>query len=381
MSLHFEADSPNQLLMNPKINLDEKKTLVELKEKFEKTYPTKNLFFISSSGSSKRSDESVKLIALPIQSVINSAKRFNQTFQADAKSSWGLVLPTFHVAGLSILARAQLAQAQVFSSDWKPENMNLWLEKHFIAFLSLVPAQVFDLVQLKIKCTPSIKKVFVGAGSLNQNLRQEFLQLGWPLVETYGMTETASMVAVKQQQDVFQALPFVELKVENQLLQIKCDSMAYAAIQKKKNEIKIEIFDQNGWFKTKDHVEFTSLEQPQKFKFMGRSDEYFKVLGEGVSLSELREKLDQIDPQPMTRHLLTIEEARFENLIVLAVDNSVTKERADRLVSQFNQVVRPYEKIQRLVQVKQIPRSVLGKVLVLELKEIVMQKLNRSSDD
>ena len=141
--------TPNQLLLNPKSPIEEKNVLLELKHKFELQFADKDFFLIPSSGSSKNESESVKLIAISLQAILNSAARFNDYFKVEATPVWGLVLPTFHVAGLAILARAHLAKAQVVSINWIPEKMQSWLDMHAVTFLSLVPAQVYDLVQLK----------------------------------------------------------------------------------------------------------------------------------------------------------------------------------------------------------------------------------------
>ena len=78
--MNFEVEQSNQLFFNPRINESDKKILFELKNEFEKKYSDHGYFLIPSSGSSKSVKNSVKLIALKIEAVLNSAKRFNQFF-------------------------------------------------------------------------------------------------------------------------------------------------------------------------------------------------------------------------------------------------------------------------------------------------------------
>lgn len=369
----------NQLLVNPKISQDEKDFFEQLQQHFEIEFGHEGFLFVPSSGSSKGEQESTKLIVLSRAAIANSAERFNHYFHASEKDSWGLVLPTFHVAGLSVLARANLAKARVFSADWQVQQMENWLEQNQIAFLSLVPTQVHDLVQKQIKANSFIKKVFVGGGVLNETLREKLIGLGWPLVETYGMTETCSMIAVKEGKIPFKIMPGVEVFVEDDLLRVKCNSSAHSSIQKKNGKIEMTHFEA-GWIRTEDRVKLEKKNEDLYIQFLGRASDYVKILGEGVSLLELREKLDKVAIEfsisAQQKWLMALPDLRQENIMALVIEKSVSAELADRLVQRFNQVVRGYEKIHKIVTVDQIPLSDLGKVKANQLKDIVMKSLN-----
>ncbi len=135
--IDFTLESPNHLLINPKLAEAEKFVLTELQAHFEKLFGNSNYFLIPSSGSSRQSFESVKLIALKKVSVLNSARRFNSYFGAGPSDNWGLVLPEFHVAGLGILARAHLAGAKVLKAEWPVLKLGAWLEDNKISYMSL----------------------------------------------------------------------------------------------------------------------------------------------------------------------------------------------------------------------------------------------------
>lgn len=370
--------SENQLLVNPKISVSERQVFENLQAYFEKDFGHEGFFFVPSSGSSKGESESAKLIALSRDAVANSAERFNRYFQTSSEDSWGLVLPTFHVAGLSILARANLVKARVFSSDWAPQQMQEWLSKNQIAFLSLVPTQVHDLIQHKVKANTSLKKVFVGGGALNPNLRDHFINLGWPVVETYGMTETCSMIAIKEETKFFKLLPGVEILIEDDLLRVKCNSSAHSSIQLKNGKIEIIRFE-DGWVRTEDRVKIENQKNELYLQFLGRASDYVKILGEGVSLIELRSKLEKVALEFSLKsqqvYLISLPDLRQENTVTLVVDHSVDLKLADRLVERFNQVVKGYERIHKIVKVNQIPVGGLGKVKANELKEKVLKQL------
>lgn len=373
----FERHSLNQLLINPRLSGDEKGVLQELKLEFEKQFGEKNFFLVPSSGSSKSAGQSVKLMALSIESVLNSARRVNFYLNAKKENRWGLCLPRFHVAGLGVLARAYLAGAEVSEFNFNTHDFAKNLIASDISFLSLVPAQVYDLVNAGVKAPAQIKKVFVGGGFLNQRLRLQIKELGWPVTETYGMTETSSMVALRENQDsYFALLPGVSAKIADEVLLLKCDSLVTAVVQKTDGDIIMTDIVRDGWLPTEDVATLHEKENGTYLELHGRKSDYVKILGEGVSLSELRAKLQNIAQQegldPRHYELVAVEHARAGYQLVLVIEESVSAQQQN-LINLFNQSCRPYEKISEALVLRQIPRSDLGKLKISELKHIIKE--------
>lgn len=389
--IHFHEDSPNQLLMNPRLPAAEKQALASLCAEFEKLYGPQDYFLIPSSGSSQRAGESVKLVALHRRSVLNSARRFNHYFGAGPQDHWGLVLPEFHVAGLGVKARAFLAGAQVHNREWaaeNPEPVLRWIEEQGLRFLSLVPAQAYDLVRAGVRCPGQIKKIFVGAGSLIPDLRRQLRGLSWPVAETYGMTETGSMIAVREAgEEDFRVLPGVELRLD-ETLQIRCDSLVTATLQRRANgEMEIRHWPAGEWYLTEDLAELPEaaagggapVGAAAYLRPLGRRSEYVKILGEGVSLPELRGRLEAAAAAEgiAARHLalLPLEDVRAGYRLVLAVEDEVPPERQQRFLARYHAEGRPYERISAELRLPRIPRSDLGKLKVEELKSIIRERL------
>lgn len=378
--MNFSVYASNRLLLNPRISEDEKTVLIELKNEFERIVATTGHFLIASSGSSQQANASAKLIALPIEKILNSARRFNQYYKAGEDAHWGLVLPEYHVAGLSIWARAFLAGSEVFVQDWQTSNLFTWIVKNNIKFISMVPAQIFDLVKENIRAPNDVVKIFVGAGALAEELHERALALGWPIVETYGMTETASMVAVKEG-EFFKILPGVEIKTDCDILSIKCNSLLAASIQKIDNQIVISKVPENSWYQSQDRAKLINIEQSVHLKFLGRNSDYIKVLGEGVSLGELRNQFNKSvilgDLDMAKFELVALEDVRAGFKLFLAVEESVSGILADKLIEVFNLSCRPYEKILKCVVVGRIPRTDMGKLKTEELKRIVLAEITK----
>src|SRR5947209_7140162 len=102
--------------------------------------PLRRHVFVATSGTTG----DVKLVALSKDAILASAAAVNVRLGAGRDDVWCCVLPTFHVGGLGIHARAYLSGARVVTMRWDPQAF----VRAGSTLASLVPAQVHDLVRL-----------------------------------------------------------------------------------------------------------------------------------------------------------------------------------------------------------------------------------------
>lgn len=367
---NFLGNVHNQMLINPRSSEKDKKDQYFLKEQFEEVYGDKNYFLVPSSGSSADETSSVKLIALHQDAVLNSAARVNNYFNLQKlgpKLNFGCVLPTFHVGGLGLYARAFLLRSPVFQSVWEPTVFQSWLVENKIHILSLVPAQIFDMVQRKIKAPDTLQVVFVGGSKLAAPLRLQCQELGWNLTESYGMTETCSMIAVGS--DEFKVFPDIEVALYQERLKIKCDSLMTCSIQIVNESVEMKTLDQ-GWLQTDDRAKIRTEGEFTLLKISGRSSDYIKINSEGVSLTSLRGTFGE-DPRMA---LFAVAQERSEFEIVLAYENTMDLTTVKERVQLYNQQVRPFEKIKKVYSIEQIPKTELQKFKYKALQELIKGK-------
>lgn len=380
--MNYKSDSQNQIFYAPHLSWREKNDLEQLKKYFDKNVSSQGYFLIPSSGSSHRADQSLKLYALAKTHFLNSAERVNMEFLLSSDMNWGCVLPTYHVGGMSILARAHLAHSQVFFSAWKDFSVD-WIKAHQIQLLSLVPTQLFDLVQNKVSCPQCLKHVFIGGADLSHEIEQSARDLGWPLVVTFGMTETASMFASRKlNNDFYQPFQGVEIGLTDEgLLKIKSNSLAECSLQIINQHVVHKNLIQNGYYESEDRAEI----QGQDFRFLNRSLDQIKINGEGVSLFQLKQKLEKIviekNLKPYQAALISIPDERQGESLLLVLDFESAKIK-DQILQNFNQVVQPYERVQKTYTLQTPwPMTELNKIKYQQLKEIVLKNLNRENEN
>jgi O-succinylbenzoic acid--CoA ligase len=327
----------SHLLLNPRMPDVERARLEQL------VPPLEAHVFIATSGSSG----AVKLVALSKQAILASAASVNAYFDASSQDVWGCVLPAFHVGGLGVFARAQLAHGRVLAMPWDPQ---LFIRTE-CTLVSMVPAQLHDIVRAGVRPQRTLRAVLVGGGALDPRLNEAARALGWPTFASYGMTECSSTVAIENE-----LLPHLDARVEpdGRLAFRGASLLTGYATEEGFVDPKVD-----GWLVTEDlgRVEGRVLHVD------GRRGEFLKIGGESVDLRRLDAVLDDVRGD-VDAALVAIADDRLGQVIHLAVVGD-----GPAIADAFNERVMPFERIRAVHRVAAIPRSALGKLLRAQLVE------------
>jgi O-succinylbenzoic acid--CoA ligase len=158
--LDFESDD-SDLLLNPRLPAEERARLERL---YAEAPRLAAHLWVSTSGTTG----TLKLVALSKRAILASAAAVNRHLESADRDVWCCVLPTFHVGGLGIHARAWLSGARVVSHAWDPEAFVATCEREHVTLASLVPAQVRDVLGRRAPAT--LRAIVVGGGALAPEL-------------------------------------------------------------------------------------------------------------------------------------------------------------------------------------------------------------------
>ena len=78
---------------------------------------------------------------------------------------------------------------------WNPQAYADLMKSSGACWSSLVPTQVVDLVNLRLRAPSTAGCIIVGGGALDMETGRKARALGWPVVQSYGMTESGSQLA------------------------------------------------------------------------------------------------------------------------------------------------------------------------------------------
>ncbi|MBW8049069.1 MAG: AMP-binding protein [Cytophagales bacterium] len=184
------------------INLDESKNHIPTNEyktiKFCQEWMSgKTAFRVNTSGTTGKPRQ----ITITRDHMITSAQSTGKTFGLEKGDSALVCLSTDHIAGIMMLVRGfelglKLTVIPPTSDPLKdfPDNIRF-------DFTAFVPLQLHTIIKEspeKISILNKMKAIIVGGASVNDSLEKKVQIIKAPVYNTYGMTETASHIAIRR---------------------------------------------------------------------------------------------------------------------------------------------------------------------------------------
>lgn len=302
----------------------------------------------------------LKLVALSRAALEASARAVNSHLCVGPGDAWIDPLPLFHVGGLGIVVRSSVSGVpwQHFGR-WDAQEFARAAAASGATLSSLVPAQVHDLVRLRIAAPAALRAVIVGGAALDKSLRARAAELGWLLLPSYGLTELCSQVATalpgSADFGLLPLLPHVEARIANDgLLELRGKSLLTGwMIFGSDGTARWEDPKIDGWYRTSDRAEL----RDRAVRILGRFDDLLKIRGELVDVASLERALQARVPSGV---VCVRAEPHTRNGFVLRViaENSEAAREANAAIDVFPPFARP-----EAVGVGEIPRTALGKIV------------------
>ena len=209
--------------------------------------------------------------------------------------SWLLNLPVHHVSGLSILIRGAVSGGSVVFRQ-KETPILQQIKSDGISHVSVVPTQLQRMLE-DSSATSTLKKlkaILIGGASIPNLLWRRCVAFSLPVYGSYGMTETASMIAVDDFRDptanYYRPLPGINIRLDEKgIIQIKSPTLG---------KVRLE----DGYFPTGDVGKW---DRQGRLQVLGRKDDV--IISGGVN----------IHPLEIERALL--ESSRIERAVVFGV--------------------------------------------------------------
>ncbi len=356
----FWESEESLLLLNPRLPKEDRRQL----QRAVNDHPLPGTVWLKSSGT-ESSARGSKLVALSKSAILSGAAAVNKFFQVDGHDSWLSPLPRFHIGGLAIEARCFLSGAGYVNLEhWNVSEFLKTAQRSKVTITSLVPTQIYDLIQAEAQAPASLRFVLVGGGALDQELYRKARQLDWPLLPSYGMTETSALVASATLASL-QVLEYPKAKIlphvrfEQHGERHAIDSSAlYTGFLWVNDQSEARWEPRPNPFLLDDRIELDG----SHLKVRGRETELVKILGETVNLNELKTKIGGFISQPFEIIAVANQRRGFELHLIVEGEAQV-------LFDDLNQQVLPYERFHKIYKITQLPRTELGKIDRSQLKK------------
>lgn len=157
-----------------------------------------------------------KPIELPKSVMIKSAERTISYFGLQPGNRLLLSLSCQYIAGKMMVVRAIVGKMKLITVD--PTTDFDFLKQEIFDFGAMVPNQVFKLMEQPSgkEKLQNIRNLLVGGSAISTALESRISQLSNRIVSTYGMTEMASHIAIRElsgssKSDLYHCLPSISV--------------------------------------------------------------------------------------------------------------------------------------------------------------------------
>ena len=280
-----------------------------------------------------------KSVAISTSALIASTNAAHKYLGATPGDSWSLLLPTSHIAGLNVIARATALGTKVIDN----RNVTSYVDADFI---SIVPTQLHRALNGDDKLLEHLtaaEAVLVGGGAISDSLRKSATDKHVKVVTTYGMTEMCGGCVYNQK-----PLDGVEVQINSAgLIKLRGPMMASEYLN---DSAGWNFLTSDGWFQTSDLGEIID----GKLKILGRADDVIKSGGEKISLIDIEERFQKNFPG-IEVVAFGMKDAEWGEKLCLGVTREISlMEVQSKLTGIFSP--------KKILVLQHIPRTSLGKV-------------------
>ena len=279
----------------PFLDLETEKTLPDHSTVSSRISPESNSLFIQTSGSSGEA----KTVVLTYSQLYYSARGLNGAIDLGPDDRWLLTLPLYHVGGIGVLVRSFLAGGTVLIVN-NPRFLLKTIRDHEVTRISLVSTQLIRLLD-EMADKPmgrqfKLKTLLLGGSAIPASLIRRGLSMGLPLLTSYGLSEMASTVTLKDHREVPEnlsssgvILKYRNLKIDkNDEIWLKGEPRFSGYWRQGRLEVPA---DADGWFPSGD---LGRINDAGELELTGRRDRLFISGGENIQPEEIERCLREM---------------------------------------------------------------------------------------
>lgn len=228
---------------------------------------------------------------------VYSALGTNAFIGLDASDRWLLSLPLFHVGGVLIWLRTLLVGCACILPD-SLQSIASAVRQHHPTVISVVPTQLMRLIEQAdlLDILKSMKTIMLGGAPSPSWLINKALDLGLPIMPTYGCTESCAQVtgvAKGSSRNAYQtagrAVPYRNIRIDQDGVILLA---GHTIFKRYLHEQKPCRRDRDGFFRTADAG---VMDADGHLTISGRTDGVFLSGGENISPVEIENQLRGLD--------------------------------------------------------------------------------------
>jgi O-succinylbenzoic acid--CoA ligase len=296
-------------------------------------------------------------------SLVNSIFNCSDILKQNIGDRWLASLPFYHIGGFQIICRALSNGCElILPIDNQINSLKNSIYKFKPTHISLVAAQLNNLLNEKIKPDKSLKVCLIGGGFSEDNLLLKAQEEGWNPIRVYGSTETASLITaaevkeiIKRPNTVGRPVKNVKLKVsnENEIL-ISTNSLFKNYLN---NETEFRQKVQNGFYYSGD---LGTIDEDEYLFIEAKRTDLIVSGGENINPYEVENALLKI-PSIKEACVFPIQDVYWGQIVaaLLVLDGNIDEEH---IKNELKKELSSYKIPKKFFQTDKLPRTSLGKI-------------------
>jgi O-succinylbenzoic acid--CoA ligase len=292
-----------------------------------------------------------KSIELPKSILIKSAERTIKYFELKKNDRILLSLPCRYIAGKMMVVRAIVGQLNLIPAD--PASNFDFLRNETFDFGAMVPNQVFKILEQSSgkEKLQNIRNLLIGGSAISSALEAQIGKLSNRVVLTYGMTETASHIAIRElsgdrKTDFYQCLSGITVCLnDSECLQIHLPELSEP-------------------LQTNDLAE---LQSKTSFRIRGRADSVIISGGIKYSPEAIEKKLEAAINERFV--ISSVPDEKLGEKLVLVIEGKTLQ--TNHILKKLQELLLPYEKPKSIAFLTQFPETTSGKIKRNEIRQAI----------
>ena len=367
----------NRLTLSSEITVVDEKTFFSIQQGSEKEISNRSnshgiQLIVVTSGSSGEP----KGVMFSAAAIAASARAVIDALNLQNNDCWLNCLPLYHIGGLSIIFRCQYAGASmILHQNFHAEQVWKDLFGYSVTHISLVPVMLFRLLDISQDARPpaSLRVALIGGAALSTSLARRARNAGWPIVISYGMTETGSLCAYDDLPSagmeagrVGRPLSGFEISVENSEGNFSVRGPALMSGYANPGLLPGLGLTDSG-FTTGD---VGRLDDKGVLHISGRADDALLSAGKTVHPREVEQQLEEFPGIGKVAITAIPDPVWGDRLVAVFEPGMFDASRFENWVrKQLDSAIRP----RVFVQLDTLPQNQLGKLDRIKLREIIQQ--------
>jgi len=275
-------------------------------------------------------------------------------------------LPLAHVGGFSILVRTLLSRRTAVLAapgSSRAEDLCALIDSEAVSLLSLVPTTLRRLLECTPRWDPSpkLRAILVGGAACPAALRRSVRERAWPVLLTWGMTETCGQAAtqcpgspVPGDATVGPVLPGVQLSIQDDEILVAGPTLLSGVLAEEHAPL-----DDAGRLRTGDLGRF---DEQGRLVLLGRRDQRIHSGGEKVQPGEVEEAIREF-PGVVDACVVGLADEQWGQVVGAAVETNLAAAfDVAALARHLREQLAPWKRPKQIQLLESLPRTPSGKV-------------------